>query len=348
VSGRLAVLACTGAASLQDAGRRGYQRQGLSASGPMDALALAAANVLVGNPTGTVAIEFGLGGGRFRQEGGEAWLALAGAPCALRVDGVPVPDHRAFLLADGSSLVVEPPRRGVYAYLAVAGGFAVPEILGSRSLHQRAGLGGLDGRVLRVGDRLDGIGAPGGERPPGVHASLDPLPLDGEAPVRVVLGPQDDHFPPEALATFSEAAFSVSHRADRMGIQLDGPALAHGRHGYNIVSDATVMGAVQVPGSGRPIVLMADRQTTGGYPKIATVISADLRRVAQRRPGEAIRFRPIALADAFALARERMAVIADLPRLARAHGTWMAESLASANLAGVAFDAFADPLGDGM
>ena len=335
MSGRLAVLACTGAVGLQDAGRRGHGRHGLSASGPMDALALAAANALVGNPAGTVALEFGLGGGRFRQEGGDAWMALAGAPSVIRVDGVAVADHGTFRLPDGAGLTVEAPRRGVFAYLARAGGFAVPERLGSRALHQRAGIGGLDGRGLRAGDGLAGAD----DTPSLDPGFLDPLPLDTDLPVRVVLGPQADRFTPEAVALFTDAAFTVSHRADRMGIQLDGPALAHGPDGYNIVSDATVMGSVQVPGGGRPIVLMADRQTTGGYPKIATVISADLRRVAQRRPGEALRFRAVPLDEAFALARERAALVAALPRTVRARGAGLEDRLAGANLAGAAVDA---------
>ncbi|KQP33349.1 urea amidolyase [Methylobacterium sp. Leaf102] len=348
MSARLVVEACTGASSFQDGGRRGYQRQGLSGSGPMDRLALAAANALVGNALGIVALELGLGGGRFRLEGGDLWMALAGAPCALRVDGVPVPDHRAFPLSEGSTLAIEVARRGVFAYLACAGGFAVPSILGSAALHQRAGLGGLHGRGLRTGDVIDGENASRGEPGSfGIPGSLDPLPLETDAPVRVVLGPQADRFTPEAVALFTDAAFAVSHRADRMGIHLDGPALAHGPHGYNIVSDATVMGSVQVPGSGRPIVLMADRQTTGGYPKIATVISADLRRVAQRRPGEAIQFRAIPLAEAFALARERAARTAALPGAVRAHAASAGDRLAGANLAGAAVDAFADPLCDG-
>ncbi|SFG48483.1 biotin-dependent carboxyltransferase family protein [Methylobacterium gossipiicola] len=331
---RLVTLACTGAVSLQDAGRRGYARQGLSGSGAMDALALATANTLVGNPDGTVAIEFGLGGGRFRQEGGDAWMALAGAPCAIRIDGVAVPDHRAFALRAGATLAIEAPRRGVFAYLARASGFEVPEVLGSRALHRRAGLGGIDGHGLRAGDVLTGR-----DMPEAQPLSIAPLPLHTDAPVRVVLGPQADHFTPEAVALLAEATFTMSHRADRMGLQLDGPALAHGPGGYNIVSDATVMGSVQVPGGGRPIVLMADRQTTGGYPKIATVISVDLRRIAQRRPGEAVRFQPIPLEEAFALARERATLLAELSRTVCVHGVALTDRLAGANLAGDAVDA---------
>ncbi|MDV2984958.1 UNVERIFIED_CONTAM: biotin-dependent carboxyltransferase family protein [Methylobacteriaceae bacterium AG10] len=334
MSARLHLARLAGAASIQDGGRRGHLRFGLSASGPMDPLAFAAANRLVGNGPDAAALELGLAGASLRVEGGAARLALAGAPSGLRLDGVPLAAHRSFILREGAELTVERPREGVFAYLVVAGGLPVPAVMGSRALHQRAALGGFDGRPLREGDRLPLAAAPTGEAD---HA-LDPVPLDRDAPVRVVLGPQDDHFSQAGLATFLEATFTVSNRADRMGYQLDGPEIAHGSGGFNIVSDATVAGSVQVPGSGRPIVLLADRQTTGGYPKIATVISADLRRIAQRRPGEAVRFAAIDLAAATRLARDAAARIAALgSRLRPVEGE--AERLMAANLAGAAVDA---------
>ncbi|MER2266323.1 5-oxoprolinase subunit C family protein [Methylobacterium oxalidis] len=332
----LLVLACGAATGLQDGGRSGYQRQGLSGSGAMDRLALAAANALVGNPPETVAVELALAGARLRAVGGAVRLALAGAPFALSLDGEPVGDHRSFCLREGATLALAPPRRGVFAYLAVAGGIPVPESLGSRALHLRAGLGGVEGRPLRAGDRLP-VGAPAGA---GADRTIDLLPLDPEAPVRVVPGPQADHFPDAAVAAFLSATYTVSNRADRMGYQLDGPAVAHGERGFNIVSDATVAGSIQVPGSGLPIVLMADRQTTGGYPKIATVISADLRRVAQRRPGEPLRFEAVSVERAVALAREAAAARAALPGRLRAVIS-REERLMAANLAGNAVDALA-------
>ncbi|CAO4142858.1 Allophanate hydrolase 2 subunit 2 [Methylorubrum thiocyanatum] len=334
MSARLHITRLTGAASLQDGGRRGYLRFGLSASGPMDPLAFAAANGLVGNPADAAALELGLAAVRLRAEGGAARLALAGAPSGLRLDGEPIAAHRSFLLREGSELTVERPREGVFAYLAAAGGFPVPAVMGSRALHQRAALGGLGGRACREGDRLP-LSAP-----PAIEADrcVDPIPLEREAPIRVVLGPQDELFAPAGRVTFLSEPFTVSNRADRMGYQLDGPEIAHGPGGFNIVSDATVAGSVQVPGSGRPIVLLADRQTTGGYPKIATVISADLRRIAQRRPGEAVRFEAIDLAAATRLARARAALIAGLAdRLRPVEGE--AERLMRANLAGAAVDA---------
>lgn len=338
MSGVLHLVRLSGAASIQDGGRPGFLRHGLSASGPMDRLAHAAANRLVGNPPDAAAIELGLASATLRVEGGPVRLALAGACGPLHGNGEPLADHRSFLLREGAELTLGRPRAGVFATLAVAGGFALRPVLGSLALHRRAAIGGLDGRPLREGDRLPLAGlSPAGE----ADLCLDPVPLEDDRPIRVVLGPQDDHFSPEGRATFLEEAFAVSGQADRMGYQLDGPAVAHGEGGFNIVSDATVMGSVQVPGTGRPIVLMADRQTTGGYPKIATVVSADLRRIAQRRPGQPVRFERVDLATARRLAQARAAALDALPENLRPlEGE--AERLMAANLAGAAVDAFRD------
>ncbi|MEA1830551.1 biotin-dependent carboxyltransferase family protein [Methylobacterium durans] len=332
----LLVLECGPATGLQDGGRLGYQRQGLSGSGPMDRLALAAANALVGNAPGLAAVELALSGARLRAVGGAVRLALAGAPFGLSIDGETLGDHHSLCLPEGATLALTPPRQGLFAYLAVAGGIDVPDSLGSRALHLRAALGGIDGRALRAGDRLP-VAASADALP---DRALDPLPLDAEEPVRVVLGPQADHFPDDAVASFLAAPYTVSNRADRMGYQLDGPPVRHGDRGFNIVSDATVAGSVQVPGSGLPIILMADRQTTGGYPKIATVISADLRRVAQRRPGERLRFAPVTVDHAVGLAREAAALKAGLPGQLRSVVS-RDERLMAANLAGNAVDALA-------
>lgn len=335
---RLTIVRCGGLVSLQDGGRRGYQRYGLSASGAMDPLAMAAANVLVGNAKDAACIEFGLGGAALRAEGGPVRLALAGAVGAARLDGHALLGSRSFLLSPGCELIVEPPSEGAFGYLALAGGFFAEAILGSRSLHLRAKLGGLHGRPLRPGDAFP-VDAP----QDGPDRALDAVPLDRENPIRVLLGPQQGHFTGDGVATLLGGRFAVSHQADRMGYRLDGPRIAHGPGGYNIVSDGTVAGSIQVPGNGLPIVLMADRQTTGGYPKIATVISADLRRLAQRRPGNCVRFEAVDLATATAAARERAAAIAILPGRMRDPAALEIERLSAANLAGEAVDAFADP-----
>jgi biotin-dependent carboxylase-like uncharacterized protein len=231
---------------------------------------------------------------------------------------------------------------GVYAYLAIAGGIDLPLQLGSLSLHQRAALGGFHGRAFEPGDRIPlRLTAP----PEGPLLSLDPVPIEAQAPIRVVLGPQDDYFTAAGLETLLSSSYAVSQEADRMGYRLTGPKIEHAQ-GFNIVSDGIVSGSIQVPGSGEPIIMMADRQTTGGYPKIATVISADLRVVAQRRPGDALRFQAISMVEAQRLARERVAEIAALPSLARPvrGGLPPIEELLALNLAGAAVDAMApDP-----
>jgi biotin-dependent carboxylase-like uncharacterized protein len=337
----LVVKACGPMTSIQDAGRFGWQRYGVSSSGAMDQLALAVANALVGNAPGAGALEFMLMGGSFELEGGTVRVAVAGAPCALAVDGQPARAMTSLTLRPGETLTVGPAQTGVYAYLAVAGGFALPLELGSLSLQPRAGIGGIDGRALRSGDHLplalsDAPNAP--------ELALDDVPIDADAPVRVVLGPQDDYFSEEGIEAFLSSAYTVSREADRMGYRLAGPRIAHAR-GFNIVSDGIVTGSIQVPGAGEPIVMMADRQTTGGYPKLATVVSADLRLVSQRRSGEALRFAAVGIEEAQAIARERAELVRLLPAKSRPArgGLPPTEDLLALNLAGSAIDAMAEP-----
>lgn len=324
--------------SLQDLGRVGQARFGISRSGAMDRLALAEANALVGNPPGMAAIELLLFGGEFGIEGGSARIAVAGAAMAVSINGEPVRPATSATIREGDTVRIGAAPAGVFAYLAVSGGFAVALALGSLSLQPRAGIGGLDGRPLRAGDHVP---LERDEAPVGAEAELAPTRLDPEAPVRVVLGPQDDHFPPESIAAFLSTTYEVSAEADRMGYRLQGPKIAHLK-GFNIVSDGLVAGSVQVPGSGVPIVMMADHQTTGGYPKIATVISADLRILAQRRQGAAVRFEAVGIAEAQAIACARAEEVADLPARLRpaAAGLPGVEALLGLNLAGDATDAF--------
>jgi biotin-dependent carboxylase-like uncharacterized protein len=337
----LVVQECGPMTTIQDAGRFGWQRFGVSNAGAMDRLALAAANALVGNGPGAAAIEFTLLGGVFTIEGGPARVAVAGAPCAVALDGQPVPAMTSALAHDGQRLTIGPAQAGVFAYLAVAGGLDLLPQLGSLSLQPRAWIGGFQGRPLRPGDRVPLLLA---EPPPGLDLALELLPLDADAPVRVVFGPQDDLFTPNGIETFLTAAYAVSREADRMGYRLTGPPVQHLK-GYNIVSDGVVAGSVQVPGGGEPIVMMADRQTTGGYPKIATVISADLRVLAQRRPGQRVRFAGINICEAQRLARERAQLIAAFParcRPARGGALPPIEELLALNLAGAAVDALSE------
>jgi biotin-dependent carboxylase-like uncharacterized protein len=294
----LVVKNCGVLTTLQDGGRVGHQRYGLSNAGAMDQTALALANALAGNAPGEGAIEFPVFGGEFVVEGGEARIAMAGADCPLDIDGVPVPALTSRRVAAGSTIRVGAARSGVFAYLAVSGGFDVAPMLGSVSVHLRAHVGGLNGTPLKAGDALplrsDHVDGPDLE----LSVSLEPA----AGPIRIVLGPQDDLFTPAGIETLLSSEYQITAEADRMGYRLSGPKIEH-KDGYNIVSDGIVTGSMQVPGTGVPIVMLVDRQTTGGYPKIATMVRADLARFAQMRPGSKVRFAAVTLQEAVALAR---------------------------------------------
>jgi biotin-dependent carboxylase-like uncharacterized protein len=288
------------ATSLQDAGRFGWQRFGVGPAGAMDRLSLALANVLVGNRPGVAAIEFALAGGRLQVSGGSVRVALTGADSVLKIDSRPVTPWTSATVRDGQTIELSAARSGVFFYLAVSGGFTIPPILGSLSLHHRTGIGGLEGRTLRAGDCLP----VGGDEPTGPDLAL-PGPLQAQAgPIRLVLGPQDDHFTAAGIASLVNSEYAVSEQADRMGMRLTGPVIEHSAKGFNIVSDGIPTGGMQVPGNGQPLILLADRQTTGGYPKIATVISWDLPRLVQCRPGTRLRFAPVERTEAVRIARE--------------------------------------------
>ena len=296
------------ATSLQDAGRFGWQRYGIGPAGAMDRVSLAVANALAGNAAGTAAIEFALAGGRFRVEGGSTRVALAGAEGNLKVGGRPVPPLTSATARDGEIVEIGAAHSGMFFYLAVAGGFTIPPTLGSLSLHHRTGIGGLKGSTLRAGDRLPLRLS----EPTGPDLALPGPPEAPSGPIRVVLGPQEDHFTDAGMLTFLGSEFTISDRADRMGMQLSGPKIEHGPKGYNIVSDGIATGSIQVPGNGLPLILLSDRQTTGGYPKIAAVISADLPRLVQCRPGTKLRFAAVERTEAVRLAREAEAALRSL------------------------------------
>ena len=317
-------------------------RFGISSSGAADPLALAAANALVGNPAGCEAIEFALMGGTFRVSGGAARMALAGARMPVRIDGASVPDHKSFILEPGQELTIGIAQEGVYGVLAVQGGFDIPFALGSKSLHRRAGIGGLDGTGLRAGSIvplcLQQLGSHD------LSLSMPALPLVSNEPLRVVLGPQQSFITDAGVATFLASPFTISSEVDRMACRLSGPTVELA-DGFNIVSDGIVAGSVQVPGSGHPIVMLADRQTVGGYPKIATIVTADLRKLVQCRPGQSVRFKAVSVEQAEASARSNAAMIATLPRHLRKVLRPLDDmnSLVDINLAGHASNA-ADPL----
>ncbi|MGH6641412.1 MAG: biotin-dependent carboxyltransferase family protein [Bradyrhizobium sp.] len=303
----LRVLSAGPGATLQDGGRHGYLRFGVTAAGPMDLLAHATANLVAGNPADATAIEVSVGGIELTAEAGLLSVAIAGGEFALSLDGRPLPPAVALKLEAGAVLKIRAGGRGSWCYLAVAGQLTMPKVLGSHATHTRTGFGGVNGRAIIAGDRL-GF-EPSGALQSSIGTIAAPWLDRPTDTIRVVLGPQNDYFADDQIAAFLAGPWTVSARSDRMAYYLDGPRLTHAC-GYNIVSDGIAMGAIQVPGDGRPIVLMADRQSTGGYPKIATIIGPDIGRLAQARPGAVFRFAAVSIGEAVAARREEAAVLA--------------------------------------
>ena len=291
--------------TVQDRGRIGFRNIGVPTSGVLDAQACALANALVGNATDAAVLECLGAAPALVAEDGPVRVALWGSAARALVtqaDGTarPLPAGQSVTLAPGDRLAIGPLRDTFCLTIAVEGGFDVPPVLGSRSTYVRGGFGGLSGRPLRAGDLVPaGSAATGRSERRLAFADGD----EQDRPVRIVLGPQQDAFTPEGVAAFLCGPYALTNNADRMGFRFEGPKITH-RAGPDIVSDGAVAGSIQVPGSGQPIVLLADGQSVGGYTKIATVISADLPRLVRRRPGQPVRFMAVSQAEAEQLARE--------------------------------------------
>lgn len=288
--------------TIQDEGRWGYQAYGMPVSGAMDRYAYRVANLLAGNGKTVAVLEMTVLGGTF-EFSNECLVSVCGADMQPYLDGVRVPTWSSFHVTARSILSFDYAATGCRTYLAVHNGIAVQPVLGSRSTYTRSLVGGLDGRALKAGDILPigkGFGYP-------AQAAALPEPFvphyGREFTLRVIMGPQDDLFTPNGIRTFLEEPFTVSNEADRMGYRLIGPKIEHAGSA-DILSDALPEGAVQVPAHGMPIVMMADRQTTGGYPKIATVIGPDLALLAQGRPGDTVRFRSCSDQEALTALRD--------------------------------------------
>jgi len=331
---KLAISAIGPASSVQDGGRFGAQRYGLTPSGAMDRLALAAANCLVGNALFAPAIELGPYGASLAARAGAVRIGLSGAPRSAEVAGRTANWNTAVTIADGETLKLGMARGGSFSYLAIEGGIPGEPTFGSVSVNARVGLGSPFPRPLQAGDQLEVATA--SSTP---ERRID-LPAASRGPIRVVLGPQSDEFGDEAIALFLDSEWKISQTSDRMGYRLEGPVIKH-LHGHNIVSDGTVNGSIQVPGNGQPIVLMSDRGTSGGYPKIATVITADFGRLAQVPAGTAFRFKAVSMEDAQAEARKFADLLQSLPdRLGAIEGFDLnVEALQDANVAGSAVSA---------
>lgn len=316
--------------SIQDRGRFGGQRYGLGPAGAMDLLALGVANALVGQPVASAAVEIGPLPMAFRVSGGMARIALSGAVRGMTASGRSLKGNETVLLSEGDLVKLRASSDGVFSYLAFEGGIRAEPVFGSLSMHARSGIGNPFPRALQPGDRFEV-----GEASLWDAERIITPPPRPTGPLRVVLGPQDDHFAESAINDFLAAEWTISATSDRMGYRLDGPKLAHAK-GWNIISDGIAFGAIQIPGNGQPLVLLADRGTTGGYPKIAVIISADLPRLAQTPVGSKIRFAAVSMETAQAEARTMAGVLKHL----RDHvhsiggGDLSSEFLLAANLAG--------------
>lgn len=292
---------------IQDQGRIHFQKYGVPQAGAMDNWAYQLGNILVGNERHLPSLEITWFGPTLRFTKATV-AALTGAHLQAQLNGMPITPWRRFKIEAGDLLSFGPAVSGCRAYLALAGGFTIQKIMGSSSTYVKGEMGGWDGRALQTGDQI-----PYPDLPPAtkkidhlsatLHPDLQPT-YKEHTTLRVLLGPQEEYFTEEGLASFCNDTYMVSQQSNRMGLRLQGPAIKH-RFGADILSDSVPFGGIQVPANGQPIILMADRQTTGGYPKIGTIISVDLPLVAQLRPQQTINFQPISIATAQDLLREQ-------------------------------------------
>jgi antagonist of KipI len=286
--------------TVQDLGRWGYQHLGIPVAGPMDWYSHSRANRLLGNPPGAAALEITLLGPELQADG-DVTCVVCGAEFALDAGGESPPPSEPFTLRDGQRLRFAERRAGARAVLAVRGGITLPSTLGSLSTSLPGRVGPFGGRAVKAGDVL-----PAGPSDGPLGPACDPLALPaGGASLRVMFGPHEERFTTDALEALTNGRFIITTESNRMGYRLSGPALQHSGSA-DILSDATPVGSLQVPAAGQPILLMADRQTTGGYPKIATVITADLPLAGQLAPGDWIEFRACSRTEAIAALNERL------------------------------------------
>ncbi|WP_191561517.1 biotin-dependent carboxyltransferase family protein [Metabacillus idriensis] len=296
--------------TIQDSGRYGSQQYGVIASGAMDTLSLRIANMLVGNHEHEAAIEMTLLGAHFEFQK-DSLISICGGDMSPVLNDQPIRMRRPIIVKKGSILTFSSAKLGCRAYVAVAGGFDVPEVMGSKSTYLRAGIGGFNGRALKNGDILS-IGEMSLQAKKQLEAYNPSLSLSEidwsvsseffpfqqqERHIRVIKGRQFDDFSEESKANFFSERFEITPQSDRMGYRMKGPVLKLDKE-QEMISEAVSFGTIQVPSEGNPIVLLADRQTTGGYPKIAQIASIDLPFISQLKPGESVQFIEISLDEA--------------------------------------------------
>lgn len=304
----LKVLDAGPSSTIQDAGRFGFLRFGVAPAGPCDALLHAIANRLVGNSAGSAAIEITLRGDRYQVAAESLRVAVAG-DFPVQIDGQKAEAWRSYTLREGQVLSVGYAPKSVRGYLAVGGGFDLAPELGSLSVHVRSGIGPLEGAAIRDGTSIP-LKLTRALLTPEQIFEQSALP-EVSAVLRVIIGPQDQYFDADDLVRFSQEPFTLTPKCDRMGYQLSGTKFDY-RRDLPLISEGIALGSVQVLGDGLFIVALVDRQTVGGYPKIATVIGPDIRMLAQMRPGTAVQFRAIELAEAQRRSREYAGLINSL------------------------------------
>lgn len=295
--------------TIQDKGRWGYQQFGMPVAGAMDNFSLRVANLLIGNDENEGVLETTFIGPEIEFDCEEI-IAITGADMKPKINGEPISMWTSIPVEKGDKLSFSSAVSGLRGYIAFSRGIKVPELMGSKSTYIRGKLGGLEGRKISNGDEL-----PLGEKklsPTGSYIPNKLIPTyPKEYSLRVVLGPQDDYFTEDGIKTFLNSTYTISSEADRMGYRLDGPKIEH-KNSADIISDGIVFGSVQVPGGGLPIVMMSDRGTTGGYTKIATVVSPDLSILAQMPPGTTLHFQKVDVYESHRIYKEEEGKILEI------------------------------------
>lgn len=325
MSAALRVLAPGLMTTVQDLGRIGYQRLGIPVGGALDALSLRAANLLLGNPPDVGGLEIIASGPTLAVEADSVRVAFVGADIDLSVAGdapavsFDIRANRSMLLRRGDTVRVGSLKGSATLYMAVEGGFDIAPVMGSLSTYLRGGLGGFRGRALAAGDLLPLKRSWAREH---AEQAVDMADFAPRRRLRALEGPQSDHFSEEERAAFFGREYVVGPGWNRMGMRLAGEPVRHSR-GYNVTSDGIVHGSIQIPGDGLPIILLAERQTTGGYPKIGAVISADLPALGRLGAGSRVAFERVSLEEAEAAGRAHLAFVERLPsRLSPLSAAW--------------------------
>ncbi len=297
--------------TIQDIGREGYQQYGVPVAGAMDKSSMKLANILVGNDRNEAVLEITMMGPTIKFNS-NLTIAITGAKCSPTINDKEVEMYRTIYIAKGDILKFSTTKDGFRVYLAVSGGFKLSETMGSKSTYLRGKIGGLEGRKVKAGDILEANGDEClkylGIRK--IPENLIPK-YKNEVAVRVILGPEEDYFTERGIETFLNSDYILTNQSDRMGYRLKGEKIEH-KDGADIISSGITLGAIQVPGHGEPIIMMADRQTTGGYAKIANVISVDISYLAQLKPGDRVKFKKVSIEEAHNLIKEEEKALEEL------------------------------------